>query len=410
MSRLAAALTRRQTARSARGLHIDANIALARTPPGSLYRPGAAAFAAQLERVFARSWQLAPELASVRAHGEARPFKLLRGALDEPLVAVRDGGSTRCLSNVCTHRGMELVPDSGAPVALPNGVLRCGYHGRRFSLDGRVRSAPGFEALEHSFEDLPSARTATWRGALPFVSLGGASRPLERAQRAAGEDDAAAFDAAFGDALGRLAMLPVERLEPDATGTRSFEVRCHWALYVENYLEGLHVPFVHPSLQQAISMGDSRIETFGNAVLQVGAARASSDAASLLPPAPDRAGERVAAYYLYLFPNTMLNFYDWGVSVNIVVPTSPATTRIDYLRYVWNHARVPAGAGAAGAGGDLDAVELEDDAVVEAVQRGVGARLYGRGRYAGRHELGTHHFHRLLQAALGDTSNKGGNV
>jgi choline monooxygenase len=41
-------------------------------------------------------------------------------------------------------------------------------------------------------------------------------------------------------------------------------------------------------------------------------------------------------------------------------------------------------------------VEMEDEEVVEAVQKGVRSRLYDRGRYSPRREVGTHHFHCLL--------------
>jgi choline monooxygenase len=39
---------------------------------------------------------------------------------------------------------------------------------------------------------------------------------------------------------------------------------------------------------------------------------------------------------------------------------------------------------------------LEDQAVIEAVQRGIRSRFYERGRYSPTREQGTHHFHRLI--------------
>jgi len=36
------------------------------------------------------------------------------------------------------------------------------------------------------------------------------------------------------------------------------------------------------------------------------------------------------------------------------------------------------------------------------VQRGVRSRLYDRGRYSPRREVGTHHFHTLLGRFMGD--------
>ena len=68
-----------------------------------------------------------------------------------------------------------------------------------------------------------------------------------------------------------------------------------------------------------------------------------------------------------------------------------------YRGYVWDAAM-----SGQGAGGALDRVETEDQAIVEAVQRGVSSRLYRGGRYSVAHERGVHHFHRLLAAALAE--------
>jgi choline monooxygenase len=43
---------------------------------------------------------------------------------------------------------------------------------------------------------------------------------------------------------------------------------------------------------------------------------------------------------------------------------------------------------------------MEDEEVVESVQRGVRSRLYYRGRYSPRREVGTYHFHKLLARFL----------
>ena len=91
----------------------------------------------------------------------------------------------------------------------------------------------------------------------------------------------------------------------------------------------------------------------------------------------------------------MLNFYPWGLSVNIVKPVSVTETVISYLIYVSDESKLNTGAG-----GDLDTVELEDEEVVEKVQQGVFSRFYKHGRYSVTREQGTHHFHRLLAEAL----------
>ena len=128
--------------------------------------------------------------------------------------------------------------------------------------------------------------------------------------------------------------------------------------------------------------------------LQVGIARDDEDVFDLPPGSPDR-GQRVAAYYFWLFPNLMLNVYPWGISVNIVSPLGVDQTRVTFLSYVWDASRLDRGAGAG-----LDRVEREDEAVVESVQKGVRSRLYDRGRYSPSREQGVHHFHRLLARAM----------
>jgi len=87
------------------------------------------------------------------------------------------------------------------------------------------------------------------------------------------------------------------------------------------------------------------------------------------------------------------------LSVNVVKPLAADRTRVSFLSYVWDESKLDRGAGAA-----LDRVEREDEAVVESVQRGVRSRLYDRGRYSPAREQGVHHFHRLLAAALADSS------
>jgi choline monooxygenase len=81
--------------------------------------------------------------------------------------------------------------------------------------------------------------------------------------------------------------------------------------------------------------------------------------------------------------------------VNVVRPLGPERTRVSFLSYVLDPSRRQEGAGK-----ELHLVEMEDEEVVESTQAGVRSRLYDRGRYSPRREVGTHHFHRLLAEAM----------
>ena len=346
---------------------IDPDITCAETLPGSFYRD-AATHERVRERVLARSWQLIADASAVAAPGACLPTAIL----DEPLVVTRDGeGALHCLSNVCTHRANLVV---GEPCVATS--LRCRYHGRRFGLDGRFHSMPEFERacdFPSARDDLPRVPFGRW-GRLLFASL----------------DPVCALEELLAPVRARLPSLDPDALARDPSGDRAFDVAANWALYCDNYLEGFHIPFVHPALSGALDYGAYETELHPFGTLQLGVAAAGEDAFAELD-----AGRRIAAYYFWLFPSTMLNFYPWGLSVNVVRPLAVDRTRVEYQAWVLDRARRSTGAGAA-----LDRVEAEDEAVVESVQRGVRARLYRRGRYSPTRETGVHHFHRLLTQLL----------
>ncbi|MCB8932861.1 MAG: aromatic ring-hydroxylating dioxygenase subunit alpha [Fimbriimonadaceae bacterium] len=354
---------------------IDADIAKASTPPAAFYKDPEA-FAACRELVFARSWQFLGDTDLVRVPGQIHPFTLLEGCLDEPLLLTRDrDDALHCLSNVCTHRGNLVAECPGHEK-----FLRCRYHGRRFGLDGCFQSMPSFEGVEgfpSEADHLPKVPFGTWRRLL-FASL----------------DPAQTLEALLAPVEARVGFLPIDRATFEPSRAKEYAMRAHWALYVDNYLEAFHIPFIHPGLSQSLDVSQYRTECFDTCNLQVGVAADGEPAFELPAGHPDE-GQRIAAYYFWLFPNTMVNVYPWGISMNVVRPLGPDRTRVSFLPYVWDPSLLDQGAG-----GDLDRVEREDESVVEATQRGLRSRLYHRGRYSPTQEVGTHHFHSLLAKAL----------
>lgn len=333
---------------------IDKDIKKARTLPSEFYTD-AKIFAASGEKIFARSWQLVGHADSVE---QLHPKTILPGMLNEPALLVRTQEGIRCISNVCTHRAMLLVeePCSGD-------LIRCRYHGRRFSLDGRMLSMPEFDGVENfpsENDDLPE---------FPFAEMGGflfaAVSPSVKFWEMT-DDIAWLFDRPTTEGL---------RL----TATREYEVNAHWALYCENYLEGFHIPYVHQGLNSVVDYGSYTTDLYKYASIQTGL---------------DDNGD-VAARYLFIFPNLMFNFYPWGISVNIVRPVAVDRTIVEFQTFVRDETLLEKGAGA-----DLHTVEMEDEAVVENVQKGVRSRFYDRGRYSPTREQGTHHFHRMIADAM----------
>ena len=311
------------------------------------------------EKIFARTWQMVGTTDEIN---NIKPHSILENFFDEPILLTKNGENFNCLSNVCTHRGKILIEKD----CEANGI-RCGYHGRRFDLSGKFLSMPEFETVENfpsEKDNLPKIPFGIWEKFL-FASV----NPI------------APLEVFLSEMKEKLQAFNLENLK--FVSAKDYTVKAHWALYCENYLEGFHIPFVHQSLNETIDYGAYNTETFRYSSLQTGVAKNGENAFDF--------DKNTAAFYFFVFPNLMFNFYPWGLSVNIVKPLKPDLTEVSFLTFVSDESKLNKGAGA-----DLETVEFEDEAVVESVQKGIRSRLYDRGRYSPTREQGTHHFHRLI--------------
>lgn len=352
-------------------LFVHEDIRSAETLPSSFYTDDGM-FEASKEKIFSRSWHFAGDKDIVKVAGQVTPVTLYEDFLNEPLIFTRDlDDRINCLSNVCTHRGNIIVDG-----ACNERQLRCRYHGRKFDLKGKIISMPEFDEVS----DFPSAKDNL--AVVPFDSWGpflfASIRPVTPLQT-------------FIDEMtSRMSWLRIEDMKYDNTRSRDYLVKCHWALYCENYLEGFHIPFVHNSLNEALDYSSYSTELFTFSNLQLGISKDSTDTFHL-PADHSDFGKNISAYYYWIFPNLMFNFYPWGISINIIKPIRKDLTRVSFLSYVLDESKIETGAGAG-----LDKVEREDEAIVENVQRGIQSSFYTNGRYSPKRETGVHHFHRLI--------------
>jgi len=355
-----------------RDFYVDPDIAKAKTIHTDFYtNPEVFEFCKQ--KIFSPSWQFIGSESLVQQTEDVFPFTLLENYIDEPLALTKDkSGQLHLISNVCTHRG-NIVAEKKCNVPR----LRCRYHGRIFSLDGKFISMPEFKEVENfpteadNLAQLPLFRWSQWL----FTSLKQNQKP----------------EVFFGDMMKRVSWMPLDKFvfRPDLS--KEFFVNAHWALYCENYLEGFHIPFVHAGLNAMIDFEKYTTELFfPYSSLQIGISR-SAEGCFNLPESSPEFGKNVAAYYFWVFPNMMFNFYPWGLSVNLVNPVAIDKCKVSFLSYVWDESKLEKGAGS-----DLDKVEKEDEEIVENIQRGIRSGFYKQGRYSVTRERGTHHFHRII--------------
>ena len=350
---------------------IDVDITKAATLQGDFYASNKN-FNITLEKIFSRNWQFITDDSKLKENKAAFPFQFLDDLLPEPLVLINSKGTINCFSNVCTHRGNILINEP----CIINKHITCGYHGKKFDICGKFKFMPKTEGMKNFpsiQDDLPEIAVAKWRQFV-FSSLAPDFK----------------FEELIKDVEERVGWMPIEDFKFREDLSKDYYVKANWALYCDNYLEGFHIPFIHADLNAVLDFDSYEIETFKYSNLQLGIAKAN-DICFDLPKESKDYGMKIAAYYFWLFPNLMLNFYPWGLSVNIIIPISVNETKVQFKSYVWDENKLDSGAGA-----DLDKVELEDEKIVKQVQKGVVSRFYKHGRFSPSMEKGVHHFHSLI--------------
>ncbi len=327
------------------------------------------------ERIFARTWQLAGYAAAVADPGAYSACDIA----GEPVVVARAAeGVLRSFSNVCRHRASILVEGAGS-----GHVLRCPYHAWTYELNGKLLGAPEFEGVEdwnRAEVCLPQFRVETW-GPFVFVNLDSA---------------APALDEVWGDIPRRTADFgcPVERLRPSAR--REYVINCNWKVYVDNYLEGYHLPAAHPGLFRELDYARYRVDTFRYYSSQYAPIRAQRAAGP--PRRYEYEQDGAGALYFWIFPNFMLNIYPDNLSSNVILPLGPdkTLTIFEWFAYEGNVAEETIAFS--------DEIQREDIKICENVQRGLASRAYNQGRFSAKRENGVHHFHLLLHEFLSANS------
>ncbi len=382
-------------------LQVDDDIRRAETLPARAFVDPEFA-RVERETVCARAWVLLPERAAAGAGtGEdARPLAEAlspRGArapvalLGRPYFLQRgwEDDALRLFPNVCTHAWYPLVQGPGRGSAIV-----CAQHGRRFDCAGRFVSQPGFGGGSPDFpreeDHLRAFPVEAW-GPFLFACLGRPAAPLSDVLAPVRES---------------LASFPLERLARRPQPQEAREVAGNWKQHAWNYLDKLHISYVHRApggLADAIDLATYAVEIYPWAVLQWAWARRPEEGfdPGLLPPRLRDPERRVFALWWFVFPNVALNFYPWGLSVNVFFPAErPDRTLFEWRHYVLDEEKYAAR--------DRvwlsDQVDREDlDAIAQAL-RGARSGLAPRGRFAPGEEAAPHWFHRLVSRLLTESS------
>ncbi|MGH8400761.1 MAG: aromatic ring-hydroxylating oxygenase subunit alpha [Gammaproteobacteria bacterium] len=339
-------------------------LAEAATLPAAVY-VDPAFHALDMRHLFAKTWQPVARAEQLHEIGDQVVAKIA----GRPVIVVRcNDGVLRGFFNVCRHRA--------GPLALANGnsrQLQCKYHGWTYTLEGQLRAAHEMQDAKDfdiSCIHLDPVTVAEWEG-LVFVAVSEPVVTLEQLLHGIRE---------------RIQPIELPKLQFHSSVT--YDVTCNWKVYVDNYLEGYHLPHVHPGLNQLLdyrSYATTLAEWYSYQHSPLDGTRG-----------PYQAGE---AHYYFIYPNLMLNILPDRLQTNLVLPVSAGRCQILFDYY---YTETGSKAAQQMIAEDLrfsDEVQQEDIGICERVQLGLESGSYHVGRLSPKREAGVHHFQELVRRA-----------
>lgn len=313
-----------------------------------------------MAEIIAAHWQCIAPASAVAEPGDV----IVRDIAGAPiLVTHTQKGELKGFYNVCAHRAGPLASCDQKGLNR----LRCQYHGWTYSLDGQLKTAPEMREAE-GFDTRSVALTPVdvlaWGGMI-FARL----------------KDGPSFSALFDGITDIASETMLSHMVH--TAARRYEVAANWKIYVDNFLEGYHLPYVHPGLTQLVDYGEYTTENGRYWSLQRSPVEESD---------PYAAGEGL---YFFIYPNTMLNIMPGRLQSNRVVPTGIDTCRVEFDFY---YAPGPESR----RDKDLrfsDQVQEEDRTVCEHIQKAMMSGAYSPARLSPKREANVWHWHNLLREA-----------
>ena len=325
--------------------------------------------------LIAQHWQYVGHTSQFAERGDA----LFVNVAGEPVVVVHDTAvpeGFRAFFNVCLHRAGSLAVRKHAQ----RPTFQCQYHGWTYFLDGMLRGVPDWDRVELFDKEayaLRPVRLAIWEG-LIFVDVSGRAPDLSTVMAGI-----------------------AERIRPYDLASKRFyrqdkyEIHCNWKVYMDNYLEGYHIPIVHPELNRILDYRQYVVETAEYYSLQTSPLQ--TDEANVYS---GLGADGQHAFYYTIFPNFMLNIAPGRLQTNVVVPLAPNRCLVVF-DYFYDEAVLGNETAIAQEIAYSDLIQQEDIEVCEKVQMGLQSRAYQQGRFSVKREEGVYHFQRLVKQAYG---------
>lgn len=326
-----------------------------------------------LNAIILNSWQYAGHISELNEIGD---YVVIEIANRSVVITRSSEKSVKAFYNICKHRGGPLVEKNGN-----QSRFKCMYHGWTYSLEGELKGTPEFDgvkAFDKCDYGLTEISLEIWQG-LIFIHLGEAHESIST--KLTGIEE-------------RISPIQLSKL---SLATQTVDtIKCNWKLYVENYMEGYHLPHVHPGLSKLLDYKSYKTEIFPNYSLQFSPFKDGDNIYS----ASD--GE---AYYYFIFPNIMLNILPGRLQVNRINPLDSGKCNVHFDYFYENP---NSSTGKLMLQEDLSfstEIQNEDIDICERVQKNLASGVYKSGRFSVKRELGVYdfqtHVKRAYQSYLG---------
>jgi choline monooxygenase len=316
-------------------------------------------FVRERNEIFSKTWQLMGPATQVAERGQYVAADI--AGIKVFAIRGRDG-QLRAFRNVCRHRGAQLLEEGAGRCA----TIRCPYHQWVFSDDGSLINAPwfgtepGFDAKEWPLEPI---HVAEWRGLL-FVAI----------------DPQEDLVTQLGELVAELKDEPIETYQSVRSATVNFDA--NWKIYTDNFVEGYHIPGIHPSFFQAIEF--KRFET-------------TAHDGFVRMTAPPREGLFYRGKWLWMWPNWTLSLFDGGMNTSRINPLDHQRTELIYNFYFADPSRTNA----------IEdtiqrnlAVVREDFGICIETHKNYANGSYSAGPLSPHHEAGVRYFQDKVRKSL----------
>lgn len=354
--------------------------------PGWIYRD-ADFLAVEREVIFRRSWQIVCHLNDIPHAGDYHSFDFL----GESVVVLRgEDGQVRAFHNFCRHRAARLLDGQAGHCGQR---ITCPYHAWTYDTAGRLTGVPHRrEFPDFRLEDYPllPVEHEVWHGFI-FIRLEDHGGPRVTDMMAPYAQEIEPYRMAELRPLGRVTLRPRA---------------VNWKNVGDNYSDSLHINVAHPGLTRLFGQGyglEAREwvdKMWGRLIDPPSKNRSERFYQTYLPPVPHLPPERQRLWtYFKLWPNQAFDIYPDQIDFMQWIPVSPTECLIREIAYVHADDRREMRAVRYANWRINRQVSIEDKALIERVQQGMGSRAYITGPL-GRNEVSLRSFARRMRSLI----------